>query len=258
MDRKKFLKNAVLSAAGVVAGSGKLKLKNVKPKESTYDKMKESVVGFNHIPNNEIRTMKTVLHRASTRGHAAKGFGMHPHDNMEIISIPLKGALEHKDSMGNTVLIKAGEVQAMSAGKGVYHSEYNKNDNAEVEFLQIWLFPNKRDVTPRYDQISIIENWEKNQLNQILSPSKTDEGVWIHQNAWFHMGELDSNTCLDYSLKNQSNGVYAFILEGNVTIEGQDLHRRDGFGMWNMSKISIQADSEAKILLMEVPMTINQ
>ena len=123
---------------------------------------------------------------------AGRGFGTHPHDNMEIISIPLKGDLEHKDSMGNTTVIKQGDIQVMSAGTGVFHSEYNKNQDKAVRFSQIWLFPNKRDVKARYDQITLKNEDLKNQFAQILSPNPNDEGVWIHQNAWFHLGNLNS------------------------------------------------------------------
>ena len=171
--------------------------------------------------------MKTVIHKAETRGHAnhgwldshhtfsfanyydrermhfgvlrvlnddivdaGMGFGTHPHDNMEIVSIPLEGDLEHKDSMGNVTVIKEGDVQVMSAGTGITHSEYNKNKDKEVKFLQIWLFPNKKNVTPRYDQISLRDIAKENEFYQILSPSKEDQGVWIHQDAWFHIGKF--------------------------------------------------------------------
>jgi len=290
MDRKKFIKNTLASAAGVVAGSKILGANNIENSESTYDKLMQKV-GYNHLPNNEYKTMNTVLHKANTRGHAnhgwldshhsfsfanyhnpdrmnfgvlrvlnddvvdgSKGFGRHPHDNMEIISIPLEGDLEHKDSMGNTTVIKQGDVQVMSAGTGIYHSEYNKNKDKAVKFLQIWLFPNKKNVEPRYDQISLEPKKLKNNFSQILSPNTDDEGVWIHQNAWFHLGHFDKNFKSSYKLKSKANGVYAFILEGDVTIEGQTLNSRDGFGIWDVDEIQIVADSNVKVLLMEVPM----
>lgn len=235
--------------------------------------------------------MKTILHKANTRGQAnhgwlhshhsfsfanyynpermnfgvlrvlnddvvaaGKGFGTHPHDNMEIISIPLEGDLEHQDSMGNVTVIKQGDVQAMSAGTGIFHSEYNKNKDQEVKFLQIWVFPNKKNVEPRYDQITLEERDLKNQFYQILSPNPQDDGVWIHQDAWFHLGELEEGQSTSYSIKKEGNGVYAFILEGDVTIDGQALNKRDGFGVWDTDKIGITADSNAKVLLMEVPL----
>ncbi len=185
---------------------------------------------------------------------AGMGFGTHPHDNMEIISIPLEGDLEHKDSMGNVAIIKRGDVQVMSAGSGIRHSEYNKSKETPVKFLQIWVFPNKKSVTPRYDQITLKEEDRKNKLQQILSPDPHDEGVWIYQEAWFHTGKLDKGVSLDYELRKKSNGVYVFILSGNVAINGTSLNRRDGLGVWDTEKIKIVADSETELLLMEVPM----
>jgi quercetin 2,3-dioxygenase len=185
---------------------------------------------------------------------AGMGFGKHPHDNMEIISIPLEGDLEHKDSMGNVSLIKHGDIQVMSAGTGIFHSEYNKNTDSRVKFLQIWVFPNKKNVTPRYDQITLNLDDRHNKLQQILSPSADDEGVWIHQNAWFHLGTFDKGLSTDYKLKAKGNGVYAFILKGDVTINDQALNTRDGFGIWDVDSFSFKADSDAEILLMEVPM----
>ena len=185
---------------------------------------------------------------------AGKGFGTHPHENMEIISIPLKGELEHKDSMGNIARIKAGDIQVMSAGTGVFHSEYNKNHDEEVEFLQIWVIPNQQQVQPRYDQISIADISEKNQFNQILSPNQDDQGVWIHQDAWFNIGEFDKTTETKYNLNSEKSGVYVFVLEGEAIVQGEPLERRDGFGIWNIEQISIIAGKDSKILLMEVPM----
>jgi hypothetical protein len=187
---------------------------------------------------------------------AGMGFGTHPHDNMEIISIPLEGDLEHKDSMGNVSVIRHGDVQVMSAGTGIYHSEYNKNKDRPVKFLQIWIFPDKKNVTPRYGQITLNLADRINKLQQILSPDPADAGVWIHQNAWFHMGKFDKGISAGYTLKARANGVYAFILSGNVTINGQPLGPRDGFGIWDVEKLDITADTDAEILLMEVPMQV--
>lgn len=183
-----------------------------------------------------------------------KGFGTHPHENMEIISIPLEGDLEHKDSMGNTTVIKKGDIQVMSAGTGVYHSEYNRNRDQLVKFLQIWIFPNKKNVQPRYDQITLDLNDRHNKLQQVLSPDPNDAGVWIHQDAWFHVSQMDAGTDLDYAIKKEGNGVYAFVLKGNVTIEEQELSDRDGLGIWDTNTFSIKATSDAELLLMEVPM----
>src|SRR5690554_694675 len=237
--------------------------------------------------------MKTIIHRAATRGHvnhgwlnsyhtfsfanyhnpermnfgvlrvlnddtvsAGMGFGTHPHDNMEIISIPLEGDLEHKDSMGNVTVIKEGDVQVMSAGTGITHSEYNKNKDKEVKFLQIWLFPNKKNVTPRYDQISLRDIAKENEFYQILSPSKEDQGVWIHQDAWFHIGKFTKGSTDQYKIKKEGNGVYAFILDGEVEINNEKLSKRDGMGIWNTDTIKVKVTENAQILLMEVPMTL--
>ncbi len=239
--------------------------------------------------------MKTILHKATTRGHAdhgwlnsyhtfsfasyqnpermhfgvlrvlnddqvapGKGFGTHPHDNMEIISIPLEGDLEHKDSMGNTATIKAGDVQVMSAGTGIYHSEYNKNSDKEVKFLQIWIFPNKRNVEPRYDQISIRDIEQKNKFYQVLSPNPEESGVWIHQDAWFHLGNFDTGVSDTYNVKKEGNGVYVFVLEGEVEINGQVLSKRDGYGLWEADQFKIASLSDSRVLLMEVPMSLER
>ena len=297
MDRKKFIKKSILGVMGLTAGRQALKASN--KEASTYDKLMQQV-GFNHIPadagifNQKEKDMKTVLHKANTRGHAnhgwldshhtfsfanyynpermnfgvlrvlnddvvesGRGFGKHPHDNMEIISIPLEGDLEHQDSMGNKAIIKAGDVQVMSAGTGIYHSEMNRNRDKAVKFLQIWMFPNKRNVTPRYDQITLQATDLKNEFYQVLSPNKEDEGVWVYQNAWFHIGQFDKDKSTTYRIKASGNGVYAFVLEGDVTIAGQPLGKRDGFGVWDTDEITVKADSDnAKILLMDVPMAL--
>ena len=185
---------------------------------------------------------------------AGQGFGTHPHDNMEIISIPLEGDLEHKDSMGNVSVIKRGDVQVMSAGTGITHSEYNRNKDKPVKFLQIWVIPNLRNVEPRYDQITLNVSDRHNKLQQILSPNPDDDGVWIYQKAWFHLGQFDKGFSSDYVLKEKGNGVYAFILSGDVTINNQELNSRDGFGIWDVDKLSIEANTDAELLLMEVPM----
>ncbi|MHA8101115.1 pirin family protein [Aquirufa nivalisilvae] len=185
------------------------------------------------------------------------GFGQHPHDNMEIISIPLEGDLEHKDSMGNVAVIRQGDIQVMSAGTGIYHSEYNHHKDEAIKFLQIWVFPNKKNVTPRYDQITLQNKDSLNQLQQILSPNPEDEGVWIYQDAWFHLGHFEKGKTSHYQLKKPDNGVYAFVLEGDFQINGYDLNRRDGLGLWDLEGFDLKAQSEnSKILLMEVPMHI--
>lgn len=162
---------------------------------------------------------------------AGMGFDTHPHENMEIISIPLEGDLEHKDSMGNISIIKRSDIQVMSAGTGITHSEYNRNKDKLVKFLQIWVFPNKKNVTPRYDQITLNEDDRKNKLQQILSPNADDAGVWIYQDAWFHLGKFDKGISVDYTLRKKGNGVYAFIMSGNFLIDGNEINTRDGLGL---------------------------
>jgi hypothetical protein len=145
----------------------------------------------------------------------------------------------------------------MSAGTGIQHSEYNRNSDKLTKFLQIWVFPNKKNVTPRYDQITLNLKDRHNKLQQILSPNANDEGVWIHQDAWFHLGEFDNKFKTTYNFKKQGNGVYAFVIKGKFTINGQEVNARDGFGIWNTSQMDIASlADQSEILLMEVPMTI--
>ena len=185
-----------------------------------------------------------------------RGFGKHPHDNMEIISIPLSGDLRHEDSMGNQTIIRQGDIQAMSAGTGVAHSEMNAKRDQPVEFLQIWVFPKSRNIEPNYSQITLDPGKSDNTFDQVVSPDPNDAGVTINQDAWFHLGSLSAGTQVPYQLKKQGNGVYAFLLEGEATIVGQKLNKRDGFGIWDTDSIDIKADSDARILLMEVPMEL--
>ncbi len=182
------------------------------------------------------------------------GFGDHPHDNMEIITIPLEGALAHRDSLGNEAIIRAGEVQVMSAGTGLYHSEYNAEADQPVKALQIWVYPNKRNVEPRYDQVKV-DTRERNVLHQVLSPYPGGPGVWIYQNAWFSMGTFDEGTETVYSLRQKENGVYVFVISGSVMVNGQTLAARDGMGIQHASLLSLKAGTDAEVLLMEIPMT---
>lgn len=290
MDRKDFIKKGLLGTA--IFASAKSMANVVK---NDIDELKElEIVGFNHLPNtNSIIMKNTIFHKADTRGDAnhgwlhskhtfsfanyynpermhfgvlrvlnddivaaGMGFGTHPHDNMEIISIPLEGDLEHKDSMGNVTVIKNGDIQVMSAGTGIQHSEYNKNKDRAVKFLQIWVFPNKKNVKPRYDQITLNLVDRKNKLQQILSPSSDDEGVWIHQNAWFHLANFDKGISTEYKFKGKGNGLYIFNLKGDLKVDDQILNTRDGFGVWDVDKVKITAESNAEFLLMEVPMAI--
>lgn len=185
---------------------------------------------------------------------AGKGFGTHPHDNMEIISIPLEGDLEHKDSIGNVSVIRHGDVQVMSAGTGIFHSEYNRNSDREVKFLQIWVFPDKTNVEPRYDQITLNVFDRTNKLQQIVSPYPGDGGLWIHQQAWFSIGNLDKGTKTTYSFKSKESGVYFFVLNGEVSVNNQLLTNRDGYGIWETEKADILSLTQSEVLIIEVPM----
>ena len=290
MDRKDFLKKGLLGTGMFITANS---FGNIT--KNDIDELKElEIIGFNHIPNTRSNIMEnTILHKAKTRGDAdhgwlqskhtfsfanyynpermhfgvlrvlnddtvsgGMGFGTHPHDNMEIISIPLEGDLEHKDSMGNITVIRNGDIQVMSAGTGIQHSEYNKSKDNTVKFLQIWVFPNKKNVTPRYDQITLKAEDRHNKLQQILSPKADDAGVWIHQNAWFHLGKFDKGVSQEYNLKLKGNGVYIFNLNGDLDVNGQLLNNRDGFGIWDTDKIKLIAKTNSEFLIMEVPMTI--
>lgn len=235
--------------------------------------------------------MKTTIHKSNTRGYAdhgwlkathsfsfanyynpdrvhfgvlrvlnddiiagGEGFGTHPHDNMEIITIPLSGALEHKDSMGNHGVINSGDVQVMSAGTGIYHSEFNANSDIDANILQIWIFTKIKNVTPRYDQITLDKEKLKNNFLQIVSPDKDDDGTWIYQDAWFYLGEFEEKKSVKYELKNKTNGAYIFVIEGNAVIEGIKLEKRDAIGISDTGKIEITAEAKSKILLMDIPM----
>ncbi len=182
------------------------------------------------------------------------GFGMHSHDNMEIITIMLEGALEHKDSMGNTGVIKPGEIQVMSAGTGIQHSEYNHSKDDPAKLLQIWVFPNKRNVTPRYDQMSLELSERKNRWQKIVEPGPIEKGMWIQQDAWFHVGQFDKGEETHYKIHREGNGAYIFVIEGSVTVEGQQLNRRDGLGISETNLINMTADSDAEVLIMDLPM----
>lgn len=184
------------------------------------------------------------------------GFGTHPHNNMEIITIPLKGALEHKDSMDNIGVVAVDEIQVMSAGTGVSHSEYNKNKDQPLNLLQLWVLPNQQNVAPRYDQKNIKSLKKTNALYPVITPNHDDAGMWIHQDAWFHLGDFNQKTTVPYSLHKQGNGVYAFMIEGRASIEGESLEKRDALGVWETESFSITAEENSRILLVEVPMKL--
>ncbi|MDB5135109.1 MAG: hypothetical protein JWP37_1712 [Mucilaginibacter sp.] len=185
---------------------------------------------------------------------AGKGFGSHPHDNMEIITIPLFGALEHQDSMGNIGVVKAGEVQVMSAGTGIQHSEYNHSKTEAANTLQIWLFPKEMNIEPRYDQKSFINNLEINKFTTLVSPFESEDTLWINQDAIFSIGDFDAGQQINYEIKIPGNGAYIFLIEGQITIDGTDLNKRDALGVDDIGSITIETKSHSRILIMEVPM----
>ena len=290
MNRKHFIQKTLLGTGILIGSKSAIDiLKNDIDELAPLD-----IVGFNHISGTHSKIMNNkVLHKAETRGDAnhgwlhsrhtfsfanyynpermhfgvlrvlnddivapGMGFNTHPHDNMEIISIPLEGDLEHKDNMGNVSVIRHGDIQVMSAGKGITHSEFNKNRDQNVKFLQIWLFPNQKNVVPRYDQLSLKLEDRKNKFQQVLSPNPDDAGVWIHQNAWFHLANFDKGISKEYKIKSNGNGLYVFNLNGEITVDDQTLSTRDGLGIWDIDTVSITAKTNAEFLLMEVPMIV--
>ncbi|WP_440464027.1 pirin family protein [Psychrobacter sp. ASPA161_6] len=184
-----------------------------------------------------------------------QGFGKHSHRDMEIISIPLSGKLGHGDNIGNNGIIETGEIQVMSAGTGITHSEMNGDDKEDVKFLQIWVIPNKMNVAPRYQQVRMGDIMQPNKFNQVLSPNADDAGVWIHQNAWFSMGDFEQGVTQKYTLNDANNGVYVFVIEGSVTIDNNVLNTRDGLGVWDTKSMTMDVLENSKVLIMEVPMT---
>jgi redox-sensitive bicupin YhaK (pirin superfamily) len=293
MNRKDFLKAGLLTTAGLsihgVNAAAILRNNN--------DELLPALdnVGFNHMPQpDSVIANNMVLHKAETRGGAdwgwlqakhsfsfanyynpdrmnfgvlrvlnddviaaGRGFATHPHDNMEIVTIPLYGALEHKDSMGNGSIIKQYDLQHMSAGTGILHSEFNPNKDIEARTLQIWMFPKESGIIPKYHQQKFEPKNRLNKFECVVSPNPEKYGgIYVHQDAWFSMGKFSPNHQTIYPIKKKGNGVYAFIIEGNVTINGQTLGKRDALGVWDIIELAITANSTAEILLMDVPMTI--
>jgi redox-sensitive bicupin YhaK (pirin superfamily) len=233
----------------------------------------------------------SVLHKANTRGHAnhgwldthhtfsfggymnpsrmnfgvlrvlnddvvagGGGFGTHPHSNMEIISIPLKGNLEHQDSMGNVQVIEQNDVQIMSAGTGVYHSEYNQSKAEPVNFLQIWVFPKEHNISPRYDQKTFLPEERKNRLQLIVSANKIEDSLYINQDAFFSLGNFSAGKEFSYSKHKKENGVYLFLIDGKMKVNGIEVEKRDGIGFPETDNLAINCSGNCEILIMEVPM----
>lgn len=234
--------------------------------------------------------MKKIIHKADSRGHAnhgwldthhsfsfaswynpermnfgllrvlnddfvapGRGFGAHPHDNMEIVSIPLEGSLEHQDNMGNKTVIKSNDVQIMSAGTGVVHAEYNHSKDDPVKFLQIWVFPKEKNIKPRYDQKTFKPEDRENQLQTVVSPND-ENAIWINQDAFFSLGKFEAGKTVEYDMQNKGNGAYIFVLNGAIEVDGEALHQRDAAGVWDTQKVQIQATEDADFLIIDVPM----
>lgn len=283
MNRKDFL---MLSMAKV--GFGVSTFKGFAMAENQNE-----LIGLNLLPfPNKLRIMKNkVIHKADTRGKAdhgwlqsyhsfsfggyynpermgfgalrvlnddrvapAMGFSKHPHDNMEIISIPLQGDLEHRDSMGNVSVIKQYDVQIMSAGTGVFHSEMNRNHDQEVAFLQIWIYPKIRNIHPRYDQRTFHPDDRLNKMQLVVSPNGESGSLVINQDAWLSLGKFSVDTIYQYSLRRKQNGLYVFVLSGSVSLDNQVLNTRDAMGIWDIEHVSLQIESGSELLLLDVPM----
>jgi redox-sensitive bicupin YhaK (pirin superfamily) len=187
---------------------------------------------------------------------AGMGFGTHPHDNMEIITIPLEGGLTHRDSLGNQETVRFGEVQVMSAGTGVQHSEMNASKEDKAKTLQLWIFPDKQDVTPRYDQKAFDLEKNLNKLVNIVSPQDDNDGhaLWIHQQAFLHLGVFNEGQTTVYDVKIEGNGAYVFLIEGQIEINGEMVNERDAYGVIDFDRFEIKTKAKSKILIIEVPM----
>ena len=181
------------------------------------------------------------------------GFGTHPHENMEIVSIPLRGSLQHKDSIGNEHIIPSGEIQIMSAGTGIQHSEYNNSDTDEVNFLQIWVIPKLQNITPRYDQKRFDSSKRKNKVQLVVSPSGNEDSITINQDAYFSLADLDDGHSLTYQMNMVNNGLYVFVISGVVTIGDSVLQQRDGAEISDVTAVSLIANNVAQVLFIEVP-----
>ncbi len=186
--------------------------------------------------------------------HAGEGFGMHPHNNMEIITIPLSGALTHEDSMGHRQAITENEVQVMSAGSGIRHSEFNHSDSEAAAILQLWIFPREDDITPVYDQKKFRQQERENKFQTLVHPDYEEGGLAIHQDAWISRADISAGKTVTYSLKEKSNGVYVFLIDGQITIAETDLAKRDALEAENTDSLKVYAATQSDVLVIEVPM----
>lgn len=234
---------------------------------------------------------KTIIHKANTRGHfdygwlktyhtfsfsnyydpervnfgmlrvlnddtieAGEGFGTHPHNDMEIVTIPLEGAVAHKDSTGGEGVIYPDEIQVMSAGTGIHHSEYNHLNDGTTKLLQLWIFPDKKGHTPRYNQKFFDSDERKNKLQFIVTPEKKGDNLWLNQDAYLALSDLEKSKSLNYKIHTKGNGVYLFLIDGNISVGDDKLFKRDGIGLWETEEISINASEDSRLLFIEVPM----
>jgi len=182
------------------------------------------------------------------------GFGTHPHDNMEIITIIIDGALEHKDSMGSGSVIEKGEVQVMSAGTGITHSEINPSNKDKVSLLQLWIFPKERNITPRYDQKKFPLEERKNQLKTVASGFNLKDSLYIHQDAAITLGHVEAGKEINYKNIKPGNGYYLFVISGKINLLDKELNERDAIGISKLEQFSIKADKESQFVIIEVPM----
>lgn len=234
--------------------------------------------------------MKKIIHKADTRGHAdhgwlnahhsfsfanyynperirfgtlrvlnddivqpGEGFGTHPHDNMEIVTIPLKGELAHKDSMGNKGVIKSNEVQIMSAGSGITHSEFNNSNKDIINLLQIWVFPKIKNIEPRYDQKAFNPSDRVNKIKTVVSPADK-EALWINQDSYFSLATIEKDNSVNYKINSKGNGVYIFLIDGKIEIDGDVISKRDAIGIEDFDTAEIKALENSEVLFIEVPM----
>jgi redox-sensitive bicupin YhaK (pirin superfamily) len=184
------------------------------------------------------------------------GFNKHPHKNMEIVTIPQSGGVKHRDSLGNEGVVLTGDIQVMSAGSGVEHSELNASSQDPLRLFQIWVFPDTEEVTPRYDQKEIATLIIPNTFSTVVRPksvAKKNE-LWIHQDAYFNIGEFNEDTTTSYQVNKAGHGVYMLVIEGKATVDGDQLGLRDAIGIWNTESISVSVAKNSRILLIEVPM----
>ena len=196
--------------------------------------------------------MLRVLNDDTIEG--GQGFGTHPHNDMEIVTIPLEGALAHKDSTGGEGVIYPDEIQVMSAGTGIRHSEYNHLNDGTTKLLQIWVFPDKKGHSPRYDQRFFDAGERKNKLQYIVTPDKKDDNLWLNQDTYFALADMEKDKSINYKIHTKGSGVYLFIIEGKIFVGDNTLSKRDGIGIWETDEIEVTSKENSKLLFIEVPM----